>query len=219
MAETRDITAEDARIAAQMEAEVGAEHIADVYAQGLLGATEAAGQTAAVVEEFDALTAEVLDRFPQFEAVLASALVLPQEKAALIDRVFGGRASAIFVNFLKVVARHGRLDCLRAIHHQTRVRYDALRNRIPVRLTTAAPLDRALADRIRDNLRAAIGGEPVLELATDPDLIGGAVLRIGDTLYDGSVANQLQNLREEIIQRSAHEIQSRRDRFRYPAGN
>ena len=65
MAESKDTTAEDARTAAAMEAEVGAEHIADVYAKGLLGTTEKTGQTAAVVAEFDALMTEVLDRFPE----------------------------------------------------------------------------------------------------------------------------------------------------------
>ena len=54
---------------------MGVEHVADVYAKALLGATEKAGQTAAVIEEFDDLMADVLDRFPKFEAVLASALV------------------------------------------------------------------------------------------------------------------------------------------------
>lgn len=91
MTESRDITAEDARVAAQMEAEVGAEHVAEVYAKGLFGTTEQAGQTEAVLAEFDALMTDVLDRFPKFEAVLASVLVLPEEKSALIDRVFGGR--------------------------------------------------------------------------------------------------------------------------------
>ena len=139
MAESRDITAEDARTAAQIEADVGVEHIANVYAKALLDATEQAGQTAAVLEEFDAVMAEVLDRFPKLEAVLGSMLVSPEEKSALIDGVLGGRVSATLVNFLKVVARHGRLDCLRAIHRQTHALYDKLRNRIPVRLTTARP--------------------------------------------------------------------------------
>ena len=97
--------------------------------------------------------------------------------------------------------------------------YDKLRNRIPVRLTTATPLGPAVAAQIAESLRAMLGGEPVLQQATDPNLIGGAVLRIGDTVYDGSIANQLHNLRQQIIARSAHEIQSRRDRFRHPAGN
>ena len=52
-----------------------------------------------------------------------------------------------------------------------------------------------------------------------PALIGGAVLRVGDVVYDGSIANQLQIIRQEMIDRSVDEIQSRRDRFRNPAGN
>jgi F-type H+-transporting ATPase subunit delta len=219
MAESRDITAEDARTAAQIEADVGVEHIANVYAKALLDTTEKAGQTAVIIEEFDAVVAGVLDRFPKLEAVLASMLVSPEEKSALVDRVLGGRVSAILLNFLQVVARHGRLDCLRAIHCQTHDLYDKLRNRILVRLVTATPLGPAAVEHIAESLRPRLGGEPVFRQETDPDLIGGAVLRIGDTVYDGSIANQLKNLRQQMIQRTAHEIQSRRDRFRYPAGN
>ena len=77
----------------------------------------------------------------------------------------------------------------------------------------------AAVEHIAESLRAKLGGEPIFQQETDPSLIGGAVLRIGDTVYDGSIANQLQNLRQQMIERSAHEIQSRRDRFRNPAGN
>jgi F-type H+-transporting ATPase subunit delta len=219
MSETKDLTAEHARVAAGMEADVGAEHIADVYAKALLATTERAGQTAAVIDEFDAVIAEVIDVFPKLEAVFDSILVLPEEKVTLIERTLAGRVSPILVNFLKVVARHGRLDCLRAIHCQTHVAYDRLRRRIPVLLTTATPLSPEMAARIVDNLRGKLDGEPIVEQQVDPSLIGGAVLRVGDIIYDGSIANQLQNLRQQISARSAHEIQSGRDRFRNSAGN
>ena len=219
MSDSRDITAEHARVAAEMEADVGAEHIADVYAKGLLAATEQAGQTAAVIEEFDAIVAEMVGRFPRLEAVLDSILILPEEKAALIDKIMGGRVSPMLVNFLKVVARHGRLDCLRAIHCQTHVAYDKLRRRIPVRLTTAEPVTAEMAAKIAAELRGKLDGEPIIEQQVDPSLIGGAVLRVGDMIYDGSIVNQLQNLRKKVSDRSAHEIQSRRDRFRNSAGN
>ena len=219
MAESRDITARDARTAAQMEADVGVEHIGDVYAKGLLAAAEKDGQTATVVEEFDALIDGVLNRFPKLEAVLVSALVSPEEKSGMIDRLLKGKVSPLLVSFLKVVARHGRLDCLRAIHRETHVQYDKLRNRVPVLLTTAAPLSPAMVARIVDSLRHKLGGEPVVEQVVDPALLGGAVLRVGDTVYDGSIANQLENLRQQMMDRSAHEIQSRRDRFRNSAGN
>jgi F-type H+-transporting ATPase subunit delta len=219
MAESRDINAEDARTAAEIEADVRVEHIAEVYAKALLGATENAGQTATVVDEFDAVVREMLDVFPKLEAVFDSALVLPEEKAALVGRTLGGRVSPMLVSFLKVVAQHGRLDCLRAIHRQTHVLLDKLRRRIPVRLTTATPVSAETAAKIVAELRGKLDGEPVVEQEVDPSLIGGAVLRVGDVIYDGSIANQLQNLRQQISERSAHEIQSRRDRFRNSAGN
>ena len=219
MAEFDDITAEDAKTAAQIHADVGIEQIADIYGRALLGAAENAGRAEEVLEEFELLVTDVLERFPELEAILASALIPHDEKAGIFDRVFGGRLSPLMVSFLKVVSRHGRLDCLRAIHRQTRLLYDHMRGRVHVQLTTATAVGDAAASRIATNLAAVLGSEPILRRATDPELIGGAVLRLGDTVYDGSIANQLRTIRQQMIDRSAHEIQSRRDRFRDPAGN
>ena len=219
MAESRDITAEHARVAAQIEADVGVEHIANVYAAGLLGATEQAGTTEAVLGEFDRVMFEVINRHPKLEAILASNLVNANEKTGILDRVLAKQVSPALLNFLKVVARHGRLDCLRAIHEQAHVLWDQKQNRTRVKLTTAAPVDVATANQIVENLRTKLGGEPILDQQVDPNLIGGAVLQVGDMIYDGSIARQLQNLRQQMTDRSVHEIQSRRDRFSNPAGN
>jgi F-type H+-transporting ATPase subunit delta len=219
MADALDKTSEDARTAARMDAEVGVEHVADVYAQALLSAAEKAGQTAAAVAEFDALMSEVLDANPRFQAVLSSKLISPEKTSAILNRVLGGRISPLFMNFMQVLSRHGRLDCLRAIHLQTHVLNDILQNRIRVQFITAEPLAPELEAKIRISLRAKLGGEPLLETIVDPHLIGGAVLRLGDTVYDGSIANQLNTLRQEMMDWSAHEIQSRRDRFVNPTRN
>jgi F-type H+-transporting ATPase subunit delta len=219
MAESRDITAEHARAAARIEADVSVGHIADVYARAIFEAAQNARQTAALVEELDSFMTDVLDRNPDFEAVIGSTMISHDEIAALLDRVLGGRASPLLLNSLKVVSRHGRLDCLRVIHRRLHELFDAAENRVKVQLTTAQPLSPEMAGRVRIALRAKLPGEPVLELAADPALIGGAVLRLGDTIYDGSIANQLQILRQQMMDRSANEIQSRRNRFRNSAGN
>ncbi len=198
---------------------VGAQQVAAVYAGALLGAAEKAGTAEAVVEEFDAFVTSVLDAFPKLETLLGSALVSPEEKAQLLDRVLASRASQLFLDFLKVVSRHGRLDVLRAIHDEVLKQYDAMRGRVRVQLSTATPLDGALSGRLVGSLRGALGGEPKLQSEVDPSLIGGVVLRVGDTVYDGSLARQLEQVREKMIERSVHEIQSRRDRFRHPGGN
>ncbi|MCC6123844.1 MAG: ATP synthase F1 subunit delta [Pirellulales bacterium] len=219
MAAPLDKSAEDARTAANMEAEVGVGHIAEVYAQAFLSAAEKAGQTAAGVAEFDALMTDLLDAHPRFQAILASAIISHEETSAILNRVLGGRVSPLLMNFLQVVSRHGRLDCLRAIHLQTHVLYDILQNRVRVQLITAEPLAPELEAKLRIALRAKLGGEPIMETVVDPNLIGGAVLKLGDTVYDGSIANQLNTLRQEMMDWSAHEIQSRRDRFVNPTRN
>jgi len=215
----QDPTARDAQLAAQLDADVGVQHLADVYAEAYLGAAQSAGRTEELVAEFDSFLADVLSVFPAVEQVLASPLVSADDKAALLDRLIGSQASTVFLNFLKVVARHGRLEILRAIHRQTHQQYDRLRGRVRVRLTTASPLSEDLARRISLGLAKVVGGEPILERITDPDVIGGIVVHVGDTVYDASIANQLKKLREQMIDRSTHEIQSRRDRFRSPAGD
>ena len=213
----QDSEARDARLAAQIDADVGLEHIGAVYAEALLGAAEKAGLTESLLAELDSLLADVFDPFPGLEQILASARVSHEQKVGILDRTLGTQASPLLLDFLKVVSRHGRLDCLRVIHRQAHELYHRMRGRVVVRVSTSAPLSSELAERIAHTLRDVLGGEPVLEEVVDPELIGGVVVRVGDTIYDGSLATQLQNVRQRMIQRSTHEIQARRDRFRYSA--
>jgi F-type H+-transporting ATPase subunit delta len=200
-------------------ADFGNQHVATVYAKGLLGASEAAGQTETVLQEFDSLVGDVLDKLPKFTSVLFSGMVPHEEKIGMIDRSLGRQASPLMLNFLKVLSAHGRLNTLRSIHRTAHDLYDQMRNRVRVQVITATPLDGDQTQRVTATLRGMLGGEPVLERVVDPNLIGGIVLRIGDTVYDGSVAAQLEQLRTQMINRSVHEIQSRRNRFGDSAGN
>ena len=80
-------------------------------------------------------------------------------------------------------------------------------------VSTAEPIDAAAEQAIVQEIKNRLNLQPVLEKQIQPDLIGGMVLRIGDRVYDGSIATQLKRLREQMVTRSINEIQSRRDRF------
>lgn len=223
MSETFDINSQQ-RGEVRIDVDVDAGRIAAVYAKALFEASESLGVTDTVREDLTAISTEVLDPNPRFEHVLTSEMIKPQEKEEMIDRVLGSVPCQTTIHFLKVIARHGRLDCLRAII----VAYDELvdeqRGVVPVTVTMAVPPAEGAAQReIVDNLKAklapVIGGQPKITFKTDPDVIGGTVVRVGDTVLDGSVAGQLKRIRKQIIDRSVHEIQSRRDRFRDPAGD
>jgi F-type H+-transporting ATPase subunit delta len=194
--------------------DIDAQQVGALYAKALLAATEAAGQTESVLVEFDSLVANVLDRQPKFESVLASGVIPAEEVVGVIDKAFAGRASPLFLNFLRVLAKHGRLNNLRATHKAAHELLNKMRGRVQVRVTTATELRETMAQEIAQQVRSSLGIEPVLQRRVDPKLIGGVVLQIGDTVYDGSVATQFERLRAVMLDRSVHEIQSRRERFR-----
>jgi len=204
---------------AEHVAEPGAQRVAEVYAKAFLGAAVTAGVAREAVEELTAIDREVLAKFPRLIAVFASGFVSAEDKIKIVERTFSGRVLPVVLTFLRVLAGHERLDLLRDIAHAAREQYDKMQGVVRVEVGTAAPLSDELAAKITQQLRGMLGGEPVLVPKIKPALIGGIVLRIGDAVYDGSVAAQLADMRSRIINRSVHEIQSRRDRFSNPTGN
>ena len=216
-------TAQDAQFAAEFHADVDAEKIAEVYAEALLNAVaDQGGSFEAIVEEFASFI-DVLQAQPKFAAVLASAMIPTGEKIALLEKALcsdtASKASPLFWNFLKTVAQRNRLDILETVFFRTRAELDRRLRRVPVVVTTAAAMDPPLLEALSEKLRAVLGGEPVVRNVVDPETLGGIVVRVGDTIYDASILTQLKNVRQQMIDRSAHEIQSRRDSFRNPEGN
>jgi len=217
---SKPIPEQDALFAAELAADVTIEKIAGVYAEAFLNAVAAKNEPVTeAVAEFDSFVADVLDTNARFEAVLKSAVVPVDAKSAMITRVFAGRASSTFLSFLRVLARHVRLDIVRVIHREVRKLDDKRCGRIPVVVTTATEMSDEVFSGLSERLRVKLGGEPIIRKAVDPKVIGGIVVRVGDTIYDASIASQLLNLRQTMIDRSTHEIQSRRDRFRNSEGN
>ncbi|MSR58573.1 MAG: ATP synthase F1 subunit delta [Planctomycetaceae bacterium] len=186
--------------------------IARVYAQSLLDALPA-DQAAEAVEEFQSFVDEVLAKNEEFETLLTSARIGRDDKLKLIERVVAGRGSELFTNFLRVLARHERLDLLPAILGHCRVQYELRTGRKRVQVASATPLSAEVLTQIETRLAAAFAFQPVLEPAVDPSLLGGLRIRVGDTVYDGSLRARLNQLRLRVRDRSLHEIQSGRDRF------
>jgi F-type H+-transporting ATPase subunit delta len=192
-----------------------AQAIARTYADSLLDAAAASGADS-VLEELGSFVDDVLLKVPGLRDVFDSLVISRDEKIRLIDQVIAPRASEMVTNFLRVVARHGRLDLLPAILREARVRHEIRQGRRRVQVTSARPLDSQAESRIRSRLAESLPFEPILETRVDPSLIGGIVIRVGDTVYDSSLAMRIKQLRERLKQRSLHEVQSGRDRFGSP---
>lgn len=193
--------------------DVTGEQIGRVYAEAFLGAAETSGSADAAVGELEAVVAEVIDANPKFAEAVGSAFLSHEDRTGLIDRVLGGRVSPVVVNTLKVLSQHDRMPVLRTVAKQARGLFDQRAGRVPVQVTSAVELTPEMASNIEASLKQKLGGEPVLSLATDPELIGGLTIRVGDTIYDGSVRTVFDKARKAMIEDTVAKIEQNPESF------
>ena len=113
--------------------------IARVYADAYLNAIPAGGLDNAL-EEYRSFVEDVLDKQRDFSRLILSGTVSRDQKQQLIDRVVAGRASELFANFLRVLARHDRLDLVRLILAQCELEAEKRSGRKRVQVISAQPL-------------------------------------------------------------------------------
>jgi F-type H+-transporting ATPase subunit delta len=193
--------------------DVDAERIARVYAQAAFAAAGGQAERDSLMEELDSLRTDVLDRVPRVEELFKSQLVSEDDKLALIDKVFGGRASATLINTLKVMATHGRLGMVRDVVAAARKIWERQSGRLPVELETANPLTPDLEQEVLSVLAKVLDADPIVSARVNPDLISGFIIRVGDRLYDASTRTRLEQMRQGMVARAVEAIQRGPERF------
>ncbi len=109
-------------------------------------------------------------------------------------------ADTLFADFLRLLVDNNRLDLARGIAHAYCDIYREHHNIHVVRLVSATPLDPATLKRLRDMIESRLGGGTMeFTESVDPDIIGGFVVSIDNERLDASVANELSQLRQKLI--------------------
>jgi F-type H+-transporting ATPase subunit delta len=193
--------------------DVRAQRIAKVYAEALFEAASKAGQLETVIDELDSLINDVLTKDPRFGVLLSSAAIGRDARAGVIAKAFSERLSPTLYSFLQVLNSHERLELLQSVLHALRDMDNERKRRVQVFVTSAVPLSEASLGKIGDVIRARMQLEPILSPIVDPSVLGGVKIRVGDRQYDATVKTRIENIRNQILTSSSHEIQSRRDRF------
>ena len=130
--------------------------------------------------------------------LLSSPVITAQEQAANLIDIFGDALTPAAQNVVKVLAYHGRLTLMAEIVEL----FEALRAQqeksVDAMVTTAFEVNDATVDALAAALTKSLNREVKLVATVDPSLIGGAIIRAGDTVIDSSVRGKLKKLAESI---------------------
>lgn len=173
--------------------------IARRYASALADVAIALGEEREIQEELKTWESMIAGS-NELRQVVDSPTVTLDEKRRILNRLIERvRPRPVTVNFIQVLLQNHRLGQLAAINQRFAQVLDERSGIVAASVTTARPMDGISQDTLRANLAALTGKKVRLSFETDEELIGGLVTRIGSTIYDGSVRNQLQQAKERLM--------------------
>jgi F-type H+-transporting ATPase subunit delta len=168
--------------------------IADRYASALLDVAQAQGSAEKVKANLDEFAAEIVES-PDLQHFLENPAVLRDAKRAVLARLLALiGASPIMSNFLNVVVDHRRAGVLPEIAEAYTARLNDRLGIAIASVTSSSEMSAQEKARLVQGLEVTTGKKIEAQYAVDPALLGGAVVRIGSVIYDGSVKEQLRRI-------------------------
>ena len=195
--------------------------LAEVYATSLFELAEAAGGQSAAEESLGELE-DILEMTRTdlvFSEFLASRVVPVKDREKSLRSIFEGRVSDLTLRFLLLLNRKGRLSHLPPVVAAFDTIVQDRFGRTEIDVYTATPLAGDELESIRAKLREVLGGEAVIHPYTDPAMLGGVKLQIGDRLIDASLASRLAKMREQLKSGGSAELRARFNQIVDEAGS
>ena len=172
--------------------------IARNYAETLLELARRASDLQAWGQAVDDV-ADAMQTDRTLRLFLESPRVSAAEKNRILGRAFEGQLPHVFVRFLQALVNHRRQMLLPQIASEFHDLVDQVEGRMHANVTVAVEPGDAERRTISKQLSRAYGKEVVPHFVVNPAILGGVVVRVGDTVLDGSVRRRLGTLRARML--------------------
>jgi F-type H+-transporting ATPase subunit delta len=168
------------------------------YAKALFSVGEDKGEIEAYGKDLAEL-AGLLNESPELLRVFKNPVFNAEQKKKIIEGLFGKiKLNPMVQNFVKLLADKDRLGNLPEIADYYGDLLDEAKGVVRGNLITAIDLGDAEQQKIKDQLEKQMQKDLVLDYESDPDILGGVVLKVGDKVLDASIRAQLNILKENI---------------------
>jgi F-type H+-transporting ATPase subunit delta len=175
------------------------EPIHRVYARALVELASESGVLIDVAQEMEQL-ALVVKQVPKIILLMGAPTLDTAQRQSMLEKVFKGKLSSLFYQFLCVLNRKGQLGVVPGMILAFREVYSEQHGVLEVDAYVASPIDESQKKAIESTVSAMLGRDVAVQVYVQKELIGGLRLRVGDQLIDGTVANRLKRMKQEIIE-------------------
>jgi F-type H+-transporting ATPase subunit delta len=172
------------------------EEIAQVYARSLFEVAKEQDKLDVVKEQLGQF-AEALNDNQELATFFFAPYFSTAEKEDGLGKLLDG-VDPVVENFLKLMIENHRVPAVFRVRREFEVLYEQENKLLPVTITSAVALDEATVKSIGDAIGKQTGQQVELTADVDPDVLGGLIVRVGNSILDASIRNRLENLRRSV---------------------
>jgi ATP synthase F1 delta subunit len=172
------------------------EEIAVVYARSLFEAALEQDKLDEVREQLGQF-ADALDETRELQMFFFSPYFSTAEKEDGLDRAVSD-ADPMVINFLKLLIENHRMPVIFRVRREFDRLWQEENKLLPVQVTSAVELDPATVSQIGDRIAEQTGRKVDVSAVVEPDILGGLVVRVGNSILDASIRNRLDQLRKQV---------------------
>ncbi|WCB92750.1 ATP synthase subunit delta [Baekduia alba] len=172
------------------------EEIAQVYARSLFEVAKEQDKLDVVREQLGQF-AEALDGNRELSIYFFSPYFSTPEKKDGLGKLLEG-ADDVVANFLALLIENHRMPVIFRVRREYDALWELENKRLPVTVTSAVALDEATVKSIGDAIGQQTGQQVELTANVDPEVLGGLIVRVGNSILDASIRNRLENLRRSV---------------------
>jgi len=168
------------------------------YAEALLTLARKSGEE----EQWGALIeaiAVAMRENPMLRTFLESPKLSASRKIDLLNKALAAGAPPVFLRFLETVILKRRQMLIPEIASEYRMLIDASEDRVHVNVTVAREPEKPEKDALAKQLSRLFGKRVVPHISLDPAILGGVIVKVGDTVMDGSVRRRLATLKQRML--------------------
>jgi F-type H+-transporting ATPase subunit delta len=174
------------------------EELARVYARSLFEVAREQGKLDELREQLGQFS-DALNQDRNLAVFFFSPYFSSKEKQEGLGRLLDG-AEEIFLNFLSLLIENHRMPVIFRIRQEYERLWEEENRFLAVEVTSAVELDRDTTDSLGRRIGERAGRKVKLAAHVDPDILGGIVLRVGNSILDASIRNRLEQLRRHVAQ-------------------
>ena len=171
--------------------------VASRYAKSLIDLAQEQNNLEAINNDMNFFL-HTLKANPQLKAVLGNPIISQSKKIQILADIFSGKVDKLSISFFNIMVNKGRGEVLYATAQEFNNQYNIIKHITKATVVSATALSEANKSKLLDEVKAAVGGEVILDAKTDSSLIGGFVLTVGDRQVDTSIANSLKKLKKDF---------------------